>query len=148
MLALVKCLYKKLLKLNKIKKWPNNLKRQFTQEDIQMESKHMVRCPISLVIRKSQVETMMKCHYTSDFRMAKIRKNSQVSGTTLAGEWQECTGPCDVGVVRTGGPKISGSQSPSYSMAFSESGPWSLTFLSGPTQLHFWDAHFLLLDVP
>ena len=36
-----------------------------TKEGIQIKNKHMTRCSISYVIKKLQIKTIMKYHYTS-----------------------------------------------------------------------------------
>lgn len=65
---LVLGLYNKFSKFNNkrkhpIKKWGKDLSRNFNREDVQMVSKHIERCSVSLVIRKMKIETEIRYHY-------------------------------------------------------------------------------------
>ena len=48
----------------------------FTEEDIQIATKHMKTCLISLAVRKMQIKTTMRCYYTP-FRMAEIKSGDK-----------------------------------------------------------------------
>ena len=73
---------------NPIKKWAEYLNRHFSEEDIQMDKKHMKRCSPSLIIREMQIKTTMRCHL-APVRMAIIKNLHTVN----AGEGVKKRGP-------------------------------------------------------
>ena len=61
---------------NPIKNLAKDLNRRFSKEDIQMTNKHMKRCSAALVIKKTQIKTTVRYHFTP-FRVDIIRKTNR-----------------------------------------------------------------------
>jgi hypothetical protein len=79
-----------------MKKWAHELDREFSKKELQMVSKYMKKCSISLVIKEMQMKTTLRFHLTP-VGMAGIKGNNNnkcCQGCSKTGTlihcWWEC----------------------------------------------------------
>jgi hypothetical protein len=58
-----------------MKKWAHELNREFSKGEVQMASKYLRKCSTSLFIKKMQIKTTLRFHFTP-VRMVRIRNNN------------------------------------------------------------------------
>jgi len=100
--GLISKIHKKLMQFriqknkNPIKKWIEDLNRQFSKEDRQMAKKHMKRCLTSPMIREIQIKTTIRYHHIL-VRIVIIKKSTNKKcwrkcreKETLLHCWSEC----------------------------------------------------------
>jgi hypothetical protein len=61
-----------------MKKWPNELNRHFSKEEVQLANKYMKKCPKFLAIKEMQIKAILKFHLTP-VRMAVIKNTNKYS---------------------------------------------------------------------
>jgi uncharacterized Fe-S center protein len=58
-----------------MKRWPKELNRGYSKEEVQMAKKHMKKCSTSLAIKEMQIKIILRFHLTP-VRMATIKNTN------------------------------------------------------------------------
>jgi hypothetical protein len=58
-----------------IKKWTTEVNKSFSKKEVQMATKHMKKCPLSLGIKEMQIKSTLRFHFTP-IRIATIKNTT------------------------------------------------------------------------
>jgi hypothetical protein len=73
---------------NPINKWVNELKRQFSEEEIKMSNTYTKKCSTSFTIKEMQIKAALRVHFTP-IRLAIIKKITKNAGEDVGGRENE-----------------------------------------------------------
>jgi hypothetical protein len=85
---LINKMYRELKKFsinNALNKWANELNRQFSEKEVQMANKHMMKFSTSLAIKEMQIKMTLRFHHT-------LVKMTIINNTNNNKCWRRCGG--------------------------------------------------------